>query len=62
METSIIIIIIGLFIFWVHYLSGFFERRNIPDLLGLSIATNPDTLVVITGDDCSPSVMKRSGE
>lgn len=35
METSIIIIIIGLFIFWGHYLSGIFERRNIPDVLGL---------------------------
>lgn len=37
METSIIIIIIGIFIFWGHYLSGFFERRNIPDVLGLML-------------------------
>lgn len=37
METSLIIIIIGLFIFWGHYLSGFFERRNIPDVLGLML-------------------------
>ncbi len=35
METSLIIIILGIFIFWGHYLSGFFERRNIPDVLGL---------------------------
>jgi len=35
LETSIIIIIIGIFIFWGHYLSGFFERRSIPDVLGL---------------------------
>lgn len=35
METSIKIIILGIFIFWGHYLSGFFERRNIPDVLGL---------------------------
>lgn len=37
METSIIIIILGIFIFWGHYLSGFFERRNIPDVLGLML-------------------------
>ena len=37
METSLILIIIGLFIFWGHYLSGFFERRNIPDVLGLML-------------------------
>ncbi len=35
METPVIIIIIGLFIFCGHYLAGFFERRNIPDVLGL---------------------------
>jgi potassium/hydrogen antiporter len=37
MQTSIIIIIIGLFIFWGHYLSGIFERRSIPDVLGLML-------------------------
>ncbi|MBK9272051.1 MAG: cation:proton antiporter [Saprospiraceae bacterium] len=35
METSLIIIIIGLFIFWGHYLNGVFERKSIPDVLGL---------------------------
>ena len=35
METSIIIILIGLFIFWGHYLEGIFERKGIPDVLGL---------------------------
>ncbi|MBK7232084.1 MAG: cation:proton antiporter [Saprospiraceae bacterium] len=35
MYTPIIIIIIGLFIFWGHYLSGVFERKSIPDVLGL---------------------------
>ena len=35
MEIPIIIILIGLFIFWGHYLAGFFERRGIPDVLGL---------------------------
>ncbi|MDD3876270.1 MAG: cation:proton antiporter [Bacteroidales bacterium] len=35
MHTPIIIIIIGLFIFWGHYLSGVFERKSIPDVLGL---------------------------
>lgn len=35
METSVIIIAIGLFIFWGHYLSGVFERRSVPDVLGL---------------------------
>jgi cell volume regulation protein A len=35
METSIVIIIIGLFIFWGNYLNQVFERRNIPDVLGL---------------------------
>lgn len=37
METPVIIIIIGLFIFWGHYLAGFFERRSIPDVLGLML-------------------------
>lgn len=37
METSIIIILIGLFIFWGHYLSGIFERKSIPDVLGLML-------------------------
>ena len=37
MQTSIIIIIIGLFIFWGHYLNGIFERRSIPDVLGLML-------------------------
>lgn len=37
MQTSVIIIIIGLFIFWGHYLSGIFERRSIPDVLGLML-------------------------
>jgi cell volume regulation protein A len=35
MPTSLIIILIGLFIFFGHYLSGVFERRSIPDVLGL---------------------------
>lgn len=37
MPTPIIIIIIGLFIFWGHYLNGIFERRSIPDVLGLML-------------------------
>jgi len=37
METPVIIIIIGLFIFWGHYLSGVFERKSIPDVLGLML-------------------------
>lgn len=37
MPTSVIIILIGLFIFWGHYLSGVFERRSIPDVLGLML-------------------------
>ena len=37
METSIIIILIGLFIFFGHYLNGVFERRSIPDVLGLML-------------------------
>ena len=35
METSVIIITIGFFIFCGHFLSGVFERRSIPDVLGL---------------------------
>ena len=35
MSTPIIIILIGLFIFWGHYLNGVFERKSIPDVLGL---------------------------
>ncbi len=35
MSTAILIIIIGIFIFWGHYLAGVFERRGIPDVLGL---------------------------
>jgi NhaP-type Na+/H+ or K+/H+ antiporter len=37
MPTPVIIIIIGLFIFWGHYLNGIFERRSIPDVLGLML-------------------------
>ncbi len=37
METPLIIILIGLFIFWGHYLAGSFERRSIPDVLGLML-------------------------
>ncbi|MBP7244796.1 MAG: cation:proton antiporter, partial [Bacteroidia bacterium] len=37
MQTSITIIILGLFIFWGHYLSGVFERKSIPDVLGLML-------------------------
>jgi NhaP-type Na+/H+ or K+/H+ antiporter len=37
MQTPIIIILIGLFIFFGHYLSGVFERRGIPDVLGLIV-------------------------
>lgn len=37
MQTSIIIIVIGIFIFWGHYLAGVFERRGIPDVLGLMV-------------------------
>jgi potassium/hydrogen antiporter len=37
MQTPIIIIIIGVFIFWGHYLSAVFERRGIPDVLGLML-------------------------
>ena len=35
MQTSVIIIVIGVLIFWGHYLSGLFERKGIPDVLGL---------------------------
>ncbi len=35
METPIIIILIGLFIFWGNFLNRIFEQRNIPDVLGL---------------------------
>lgn len=35
MPTSIIIIVFGLFIFLGHYLNGIFERKSIPDVLGL---------------------------
>jgi NhaP-type Na+/H+ or K+/H+ antiporter len=35
--TAIIIILIGLFIFFGHYLNGIFERRGIPDVLGLMV-------------------------
>ena len=27
----------GFFIFWGHYMNGVFERRSIPDVLGLMI-------------------------
>jgi len=37
MQTSIIIIVIGVLIFWGHYLSGLFERKGIPDVLGLML-------------------------
>ena len=35
MQTAIVIIIRGLFIFWGHYLNGVFDRKSIPDVLGL---------------------------
>lgn len=35
MDTPVIIIIIGFFIFCGHFLTGVFERRSIPDVLGL---------------------------
>lgn len=37
MGTSVIIIVLGLFIFWGHYMNGVFERRSIPDVLGLML-------------------------
>jgi len=35
MPTPVIIIFIGIFIFWGHYLAAIFEKRGIPDVLGL---------------------------
>ena len=35
MPTAIIIIFIGIFIFWGHYLAAIFTRHGIPDVLGL---------------------------
>ncbi len=37
MLTPIIIITVGLFIFWGHYLAGVFDRKGIPDVLGLML-------------------------
>jgi NhaP-type Na+/H+ or K+/H+ antiporter len=37
MSTAIIIIFIGIFIFWGHYLAAIFEKRGIPDVLGLML-------------------------
>ena len=37
MQTAIVIILLGVFIFWGHYLSGLFERKSIPDVLGLMV-------------------------
>ncbi|GIZ08000.1 cation:proton antiporter [Flavobacterium sp. UMI-01] len=37
METSLIIILFGVFIFWGHYLNGVFEKKGIPDVLGLML-------------------------
>lgn len=37
MQTPLIIVLIGLFIFWGHYLNGVFERKSIPDVLGLML-------------------------
>jgi cell volume regulation protein A len=37
MSTAILIIIIGLFIFWGHYLANIFERKGIPDVVGLML-------------------------
>ncbi|HEX5112765.1 MAG TPA: cation:proton antiporter [Saprospiraceae bacterium] len=37
MGASIIIIVIGVLIFWGHYLSGLFDRKGIPDVLGLML-------------------------
>lgn len=34
---AVVIILIGLFIFWGHYLSGVFDRKSIPDVLGLMV-------------------------
>ena len=35
MGIAVIIILTGLFIFWGHYLSRIFEKKSIPDVLGL---------------------------
>lgn len=37
MQTPVVLIVIGLFIFWGHYLSGVFDRKSIPDVLGLML-------------------------
>jgi NhaP-type Na+/H+ or K+/H+ antiporter len=37
MPTAIIIIFIGVFIFWGHYMAAIFEKRGIPDVLGLML-------------------------
>lgn len=37
MQTPIIIILIGVFIFWGHYLAEIFQKRGIPDVLGLML-------------------------
>lgn len=37
MEIPLIIILFGLFIFWGHYLSRVFEKKGIPDVLGLML-------------------------
>jgi NhaP-type Na+/H+ or K+/H+ antiporter len=37
MTTPVIIIIIGFFIFWGHFLNGVFERKGLPDVLGLML-------------------------
>src|SRR5688572_24148925 len=37
MAVPVIIILIGLFIFWGHYLNRMFEKKSIPDVLGLML-------------------------
>ncbi len=37
MSTAVIIIFIGIFIFWGHYLAAIFTKRGVPDVLGLMI-------------------------
>jgi cell volume regulation protein A len=37
MSTAVIIVFIGIFIFWGHYLAAIFTKRGIPDVLGLMI-------------------------
>lgn len=37
MPTALIIIFLGIFVFWGHYLAAIFERRGIPDVLGLML-------------------------